>query len=594
MILQVGYKNIPQASESGAQKDDSSSILSIANSSYLASLPSFPKGRPVVASLKQDRPLSSLYDDYKKTVPFGEQPKNYSDWYSGKVAETAFSVVNDYEPFLISRMPQVPAADAERVAHNAVEFLRKNLKTTTKTAYAGHYEPSTFTLEMREYSDITEAGLTGIIAHELGHALQHASNIGDLYSFDYPLRSVVEAMASRLSEEFIGQVYNITAKSDIADSYQLFAAHYLIDKASGGKLLYAMLNGLKDSDVEAALSDAEKVFGPATRKAVRVEPFDRMVAASMAFWLYSHDKAKYSQVSQSFEEDNKYAKWPVYAFELGMKSASSKQGQTAPPFTIGNLNDAVYQIGLRINGSDRLRMSVFCAFSALMNGVSSPISYQPPQLAIPGDWRLLFGFKFVRNWLDELRQSRPAQEYDNLANLMDGFASTFIYSDRSRKQLYEGIPVPSAIGTNPSSQGDIPGKSDGLAAVMADGSAYAMFMLPGGSLKISPSGVEMPEQYVRTDVGKEGAASSFSLEQNYPNPFNAATTIGYSLKNNAEKVELKVYNAYGQEVKTLVNQDQLAGVHNLNFEGTGLPSGVYFARLTVGNETKTIKMILEK
>jgi hypothetical protein len=67
----------------------------------------------------------------------------------------------------------------------------------------------------------------------------------------------------------------------------------------------------------------------------------------------------------------------------------------------------------------------------------------------------------------------------------------------------------------------------------------------------------------------------FALYQNYPNPFNPSTTISYDLPQRA-RVKLAIYNLLGQEVATLVDGEQEPGRYNINFDASGLPSGIYF------------------
>jgi len=71
---------------------------------------------------------------------------------------------------------------------------------------------------------------------------------------------------------------------------------------------------------------------------------------------------------------------------------------------------------------------------------------------------------------------------------------------------------------------------------------------------------------------------SYSLEQNYPNPFNPSTVIRYQLSVNSN-VTLKVYDAVGREVATLVNDFQEAGEQTSVWNAEGLASGVYFYKL---------------
>ena len=88
------------------------------------------------------------------------------------------------------------------------------------------------------------------------------------------------------------------------------------------------------------------------------------------------------------------------------------------------------------------------------------------------------------------------------------------------------------------------------------------------------------------------------LEQNYPNPFNPTTTFKYALKEEAN-VTIKIYNILGNEVKTLVNENQPAGYQSVIWNGTDqsgnpVPSGIYICRITAGNFTKSQKMVLMK
>lgn len=83
----------------------------------------------------------------------------------------------------------------------------------------------------------------------------------------------------------------------------------------------------------------------------------------------------------------------------------------------------------------------------------------------------------------------------------------------------------------------------------------------------------------------------FILEQNYPNPFNPTTIISFTIPE-AQFVNLKIYNAIGQEIKNLVSRNLPAGVHRVSFDGQGLASGIYFYRLEAGNVLKIKKMIL--
>ncbi|MBI3192859.1 MAG: T9SS type A sorting domain-containing protein, partial [Ignavibacteriae bacterium] len=103
------------------------------------------------------------------------------------------------------------------------------------------------------------------------------------------------------------------------------------------------------------------------------------------------------------------------------------------------------------------------------------------------------------------------------------------------------------------------------------------------SFVISPTGVP----------GEEELPERITLVQNYPNPFNPSTVISYRLSVHSS-VSLTVYNLLGEEITTLVNETQDAGFKSVEWNVSGLPSGVYVARLIVGNTVQTKAMLLMK
>ncbi len=86
---------------------------------------------------------------------------------------------------------------------------------------------------------------------------------------------------------------------------------------------------------------------------------------------------------------------------------------------------------------------------------------------------------------------------------------------------------------------------------------------------------------------------SFYLSNNYPDPFNPTTRINYQIPE-ISKVKLAVYNMLGSEIKVLVNVEKPAGTYEVEFDGTELPSGVYFYRIEAGKYSNTKKLLLLK
>jgi hypothetical protein len=85
----------------------------------------------------------------------------------------------------------------------------------------------------------------------------------------------------------------------------------------------------------------------------------------------------------------------------------------------------------------------------------------------------------------------------------------------------------------------------------------------------------------------------YSLAQNYPNPFNPNTIIRFQIKD-SRFVTLKVFDELGREIKSLVNEKLNAGEYETTFDGSNLPSGVYFYKLTAGNFSEVKRMMLIK
>jgi hypothetical protein len=85
----------------------------------------------------------------------------------------------------------------------------------------------------------------------------------------------------------------------------------------------------------------------------------------------------------------------------------------------------------------------------------------------------------------------------------------------------------------------------------------------------------------------------YSLSQNYPNPFNPSTKISFSLPT-AEKTLLTVYNGLGQVVMILANEELPAGEHQVEFNASSFPSGLYYYKLEAGSYRQVRRMILVK
>ncbi len=144
--------------------------------------------------------------------------------------------------------------------------------------------------------------------------------------------------------------------------------------------------------------------------------------------------------------------------------------------------------------------------------------------------------------------------------------------------------------------------------ILDDISIYDYMLLPSAIEKLYDIQTLIEEPGDEIPVG-------FFLAQNYPNPFNPSTTIEYTIPNaetghsaggvaSLQYVTLKIYDLLGQEIATLVNEQQMPGKYSVRFNietrhGASLPSGVYFYTLRVEgsslrSELRTKKMLLIK
>jgi hypothetical protein len=115
--------------------------------------------------------------------------------------------------------------------------------------------------------------------------------------------------------------------------------------------------------------------------------------------------------------------------------------------------------------------------------------------------------------------------------------------------------------------------------------------------------VDSPYVYLHQTTFEENS-SILSVEENsstvksyslsaYPNPFNPVTTLEFNIPS-AGKVELKIYDALGKEVTTLVSEERKEGSYKVRFNASSLPSGIYLCRMSAGSYTITKKVVLLK
>jgi hypothetical protein len=120
------------------------------------------------------------------------------------------------------------------------------------------------------------------------------------------------------------------------------------------------------------------------------------------------------------------------------------------------------------------------------------------------------------------------------------------------------------------------------------GSGSVQTMRGEGTMKISNSDVH--RLFLKL-TGNGQIPKEYALSQNYPNPFNPLTAIKYDLPKDS-RVNLKVFNILGQEVTTLVNEEQKAGYRSVQWNASNVASGVYFYRIQAGDFIASKKLLL--
>jgi hypothetical protein len=162
----------------------------------------------------------------------------------------------------------------------------------------------------------------------------------------------------------------------------------------------------------------------------------------------------------------------------------------------------------------------------------------------------------------------------------------------SNSELTQGSPIPMSAGSITMQFSFTPsgsGSSDTL---------YATGISTNGSGSGGDQWNWAPKKVVTvlstTDVREEPlVAHAYALQQNYPNPFNPTTQFTFQLPV-AASVSLKVFDARGSEVASIVQGQMHAGTYTETWNAAGLASGVYYYRLSAGTFSQTRKLLLMK
>lgn len=178
-----------------------------------------------------------------------------------------------------------------------------------------------------------------------------------------------------------------------------------------------------------------------------------------------------------------------------------------------------------------------------------------------------------------------------------------LYLASNPEKEYEMPPLPpaGAFDARFSTNSYVENSANGINTVNIAGAVYPLTITLSNNAMIINKGNKSGEgryiiedNSVKTfDILTESMPTEYALLQNYPNPFNPTTKIKFALPENANVV-VKVFNILGEEVAELINENMEAGTKEVEFNATGLTSGIYFYSISAGEFSEVKKMMLMK
>ncbi|MCX6134943.1 MAG: T9SS type A sorting domain-containing protein [Ignavibacteriales bacterium] len=202
---------------------------------------------------------------------------------------------------------------------------------------------------------------------------------------------------------------------------------------------------------------------------------------------------------------------------------------------------------------------------AKINGISYP--GEPPALISPADSAINVSASPMLRWIPTV----GATYYVVQVSPYTSSFMTFVFDDTTSASSQ--VVGPLNYGTK--YYWHVSAVSNGVRGAWSQARQFTV----GQTSSVEPADNSIPAQ--------------FGLGQNYPNPFNPTTAISYRLSA-VGLVTLKVFDVLGKEVSTLVNEIGQPGVYKVQWDGSGMPSGIYFYRLQAGDaSTGSARGLLE-
>jgi len=253
-----------------------------------------------------------------------------------------------------------------------------------------------------------------------------------------------------------------------------------------------------------------------------------------------------------------------------------------------------------ITNNTQLNATAFCRYQSAGN--SPIVCERPPNPDVQGAYNYLRGFKLDQTpWVNPLNMQTTKFCFSG-----DPESNTGWTEFRGSVQNCGGSLTGSILPIDPPSDSrfTLNTGSDNLYMMPNDTQTIVVAQMIARGTNNLNSVTKLKQlsatvqNFYNNNVGVNNISStvpaSFSLYQNYPNPFNPATNIKFDIVRN-ENVTLKIYDAAGKEVATLINNEMVsAGTNEVSFDAKNMASGIYFYGLTAGTFTDTKRMVLIK
>ncbi|GEM_PF-5832054 len=526
------------------------------------------------AFLKQSSTMSSIVKQQDGMLSTNEHPISAEQFQAHLESRLAY-FIGLLPTFASLVCPSLSPLEKEAFVARALEIADAMKSGPDKVKIAigkGRFDDSTNTIYIGMYSEMTKAGVDGVVLHELSHAWQKLAGL-KMEIFDIRSDSLREGTASLLSGLMVGLIYDGIIKGSGRDSYQSFVSYYLINKATDGRFIAEIFSRARESEIDRLVSQAETALfpqGPSLgfSNILQSSQFDRWNFGVIMFHLLRTNPKLYKTYVGSLGADSAYTDPDLYLLtktisdlDYYLKSSRDNYGRVLAQAYFGNLLSKCIPSA---ENSGLFKDPALSATIALRNVLNGRLSLIDPSLPA-----VLSSF------------------YDALG------------SDRTRLPAADATPAPRfldfAYGQGQNSEpiarlSDVFSQPESIFATVK-------LQFPQGTseVRISPLQITGLALSQTTSSGTLFGQGGISVSQNYPNPFNSSTSINFSAPEGS-KVSLKIFNLLGQEVAEDEIKKYPGGQSTFRFDtiGMNLSSGIYFARLTVNGETKTIKMVLEK